>query len=1805
MRQSWSPEYSAAARLLPVLLLPVLALTAGRSVAASSVARPIPELAAVLSAPARFLEPLVPVGGAAAEAGDDQALARALGTRSSWTDTEDFSALEQFLSEHPHSRWAGSLLVNLGLVQRRQSSFTAAQASWERAWTLLQTSVDPAGRRLGDQALGELANLYAWSGQREKLAGVLRAAAGREVSGPATEKLAMAQEALALLQTEPATATACGPLALAQLAPGQNAWQTLHEQMKGAAESGRGFSLTELQALAARSGLDYQMAYRNPGAPVLLHSLVHWKVNHYGAVMAAEAGGYRCADAGSDAFYGGTMRLSAATLDREASGYFLVPRQALPAGWRPVEAAEGGQVRGAGITTYQDPTETGKCAPSFPSCDGAEPMAHASVHALVVGVKLSDRPVRYTPPRGPAVGCDVVYSQRDAFQPATFNYTNMGPKWTLGWLSYVQVIDYSQQTYFGTDGVPTSYAGGNMSLAHLTGVSDTTGRSADIMLYQPGGGVRFFPYDTASGGYLRDTASDDQLVLVAGGAEQYEVRHPSGSKEVYAKADGTSGAGRKLFLSQEVDPQGNRLTFGYDSRMRLTTVTDALGQVTTLFYDLNGSADPSEATRVTRVTDPFGRTATFAYDSAGRLSSITDIIGIVSSFAYDGNTDRVVALTTPYGRTSFDGGINGTTRWVETTDPLGQKERVESRDGPASGIDFSDNPDKVPDLFPVFNLYLNSRNTFYWDKLQMSRAPGDYTQAQITHWLHAPSGDVTSGIVESTKQPNENRVWHYYGGQLAPGVVTRGMSSAPTMLAQKLDDGTTRLTQSNYNALGRVTQTVDPVGRTTNYAYAANGLDLLQVSQVNQMTFKAEPLVTYQYAADGSNPHLPVAVTDAAGRTTHYVYNAFGQLLSVTNPKNETTTFTYGDTESPGVAANTNAYVRRITGPVPGSTVDLTYDSLGRVHTATDADGTTLTIDHDVLDRVTKVTYPDGTTSETKYQWLDPVSHKDRLGRVGTVAYNALRQVLSETDALGRVTHYQWCLCGALSQLTDALGQVTSWVRDNQGRVTSKASPDGRVTVYAYDSATSRVKTATDPMGQVATFSYNPDDTVSQVDYSQSSTPTPSVSFAYDPSYARLTQMTDAIGVTTYQYYPINAAAGGGRLQSVTGPWANSQFTIQYDELGRPIGQTLDGVASSVQYDTLGRVTAQTNALGNFSYTYVSPTSGRLASFQRPNGVATQFAYFDVTQDLRLKSVLNLLPDGQTTLSRQDYTYRADGQIMRWTQTAGAAAVREDLVYDAGNRLAGATFNTVQADQSLSLLRRYRYAYDAANNRVAEKIDDALTGATYAIHAADASTGAPAATGTNQLLSRQDGGAVLFQGQLTQPGTVTVNGTPATLVTPVSSLDAGGTAQTPSFTANVTLAPGTNAVSVVATDASGHQRVNRYQMTIAAGGVNETLTYDGNGNLLRRQSHGVVTASYQWDALNRLVQITQPAQGATPERVSTFLYDGLGRRVGITESVGGVTTSDKRYLWVGESVAEERDSTGATITKRFLSQGVQIGSANYYYTRDHLGSIRELTDAAGTVQARYDYDPYGRRTRVAGVGTPALEADFGFTGHFFHQATGLSLTHYRAYDPALGRWLSQDPIAEAGGLNLYAYVGNNPVNGIDQLGLFSADASFKVEWFPLKLDLPIGNASVPIGDKDLSLPNSSKAGVGLSCDSQSGCSIYALAQIGYKETDKQKLIPKQGGVQFYAKYQFTGQCENSCATSGIKYTAKGESKLGVGPAKVSVNWNDAIMPDRFAFGMEFPTLMLVPIPPTPISPPLLLPLPGAVGVEFSLYNIQW
>ena len=573
--------------------------------------------------------------------------------------------------------------------------------------------------------------------------------------------------------------------------------------------------------------------------------------------------------------------------------------------------------------------------------------------------------------------------------------------------------------------------------------------------------------------------------------------------------------------------------------------------------------------------------------------------------------------------------------------------------------------------------------------------------------------------------------------------------------------------------------------------------------------------------------------------------------------------------------------------------------------------------------------------------------------------------------------------------------------------MTDKVYPDRTSNHYTYENTTSRLQTVTDAQGQSTNYTYFVDNNLQQVSYTNAVVATPSVSYTYDPNYNRVLIMTDGMGLTTYAYNAIVSppALGAGQLSSIDGPLDNDTITYSYDELGRLSDCSVNGSANatSIQYDTIGRTQATTNPLGAFNYAYVNAT-GRLDHVNYPGGQKTQYAYFDNLGDQRLKQIKNLDPS-TAAISQFDYTYDAVGNILTWTQANSGLAnpQRYDLGYDACDQLRSAilTDNVTGAG-----VNQYDYDYDPAGNRTNAQIGSAIIGSL--------------ANSLDQITSQTSGGKMHFRGMVNEPATVTVGGNPATV-------DAAGNFD---GTANVNI--GTNTVAVVATDASGNNRSNNYQINVPSG-TSRALLYDLNGNLINDGSK-----SYEWDAVNRLVAINY---SGTTNR-SEFTYDGLSRRVRIVEKSNSTIASTKNFVWIGQDVAEERDASNS-VTKRYYRQGfnviAQSSTSSYFYTRDHLDSIREATDSNRTIQARYDYDPYGQRTKVSGT----RDADFGYTGHYCHQPSGLHLALYRAYSADLGRWISRDPKANSefskDGPNLYMYVGNSPEDRFDPLGLASAD----------------------------------------------------------------------------------------------------------------------------------------------------------------------
>jgi RHS repeat-associated protein len=411
-----------------------------------------------------------------------------------------------------------------------------------------------------------------------------------------------------------------------------------------------------------------------------------------------------------------------------------------------------------------------------------------------------------------------------------------------------------------------------------------------------------------------------------------------------------------------------------------------------------------------------------------------------------------------------------------------------------------------------------------------------------------------------------------------------------------------------------------------------------------------------------------------------------------------------------------------------------------------------------------------------------------------------------------------------------------------------------------------------------------------------------------------------------------------------------------------------------------------------------------LSTNYAPFGKTTIFSYLSITNDERLSEIWNQKTNS-VTLSKFDYSYDPVGNITNWMeQTDANTPTVAVMQYDPINQLLNSTTfsNTVAGP----ILKQYACSYDLSGNRSSEQIGTTTN--------APVNLSQSFYNNDDQVTNRiSASGPLMFAGSISRQGTVIVAGIPATI-----------NHFTTNFLGYSSVTNGTNVVPVIATDYGNHSRTNNYQVVLTNNGVAEILTYDLDGNLTC-----VVTATstntYQWDAANRLISI------AGPTNQSQFTYDGLGKRVQIIEETNGVTYATNKFVWDGQTLVEQRDLTGGTVTKRFFGQGEQISGTNYYFTRDHLGSVREMTDSSGAIKVRYDYDPYGRQTTVSGT----VSADFGYARMYIHQPSGLNLTLYRAYNADLGRWLSRDPMGENANLNLYEYVANNPIGNLDLFGL--------------------------------------------------------------------------------------------------------------------------------------------------------------------------
>jgi RHS repeat-associated protein len=136
-------------------------------------------------------------------------------------------------------------------------------------------------------------------------------------------------------------------------------------------------------------------------------------------------------------------------------------------------------------------------------------------------------------------------------------------------------------------------------------------------------------------------------------------------------------------------------------------------------------------------------------------------------------------------------------------------------------------------------------------------------------------------------------------------------------------------------------------------------------------------------------------------------------------------------------------------------------------------------------------------------------------------------------------------------------------------------------------------------------------------------------------------------------------------------------------------------------------------------------------------------------------------------------------------------------------------------------------------------------------------------------------------------------------------------------------------------------------------------------------------------------------------------------------------------VWCSLDICESRQADGVTVATRSFLDGAQTGTTAHLFQRDHLASISSVTDQSAGIQARYESDAWGRRSLQGGNDV----VPEGFTSHRWNDVGQVWFAPFRAYDPGLGRWLSEDPIGLHGGMNMYEYARNRVVSLVDLDGL--------------------------------------------------------------------------------------------------------------------------------------------------------------------------
>jgi RHS repeat-associated protein len=799
-------------------------------------------------------------------------------------------------------------------------------------------------------------------------------------------------------------------------------------------------------------------------------------------------------------------------------------------------------------------------------------------------------------------------------------------------------------------------------------------------------------------------------------------------------------------------------------------------------------------------------------------------------------------------------------------------------------------------------------------------------------------------------------------------------------------DGKTYTTSfSNFNAYGdsgTITENGD-ASRTTTLTYYTDAVkNIVKGYPLSQaVTVGGQTFTTnYSYDANGN-----LTTLNRYGVVTTFGYTN-GNVSSRTNARNFTTNYQYS-----------NGTVSQIAKPITGYTINRLINWEGTIARETNGRGFITTFSYDALNRVTVIDPPLEVNTTMTYDNTGATFWKVTKGSAFTqFNVDGLARVTSTAAVGGINTAATYNVCGqknyqSYPYTTSNIGD--NFTYDRLDRVTQVTHPDGKTQTYSYANGNVAI---TNERTITVTYGYQ--------------------SFG-DPDEKRLVSVADAAGTTTYAYNAVES------LTTITHPGPLTR-SFSYNTKNFLISETHPETGTlTYGRDNVGNLTSQTDGKGATSFAY--DALDRRTSIDYP-GTAddTTFAYDNA--------------DNRTSVSNAaaayTSTYDSENRLTQQVLTINGLTFTTSFGYDTQGNLTTLTYPTGRA---------ITYTYDSANR--VSGLNGYVSSVTYHPSRAMASlTFANAKTTTigydnRYRVQATDTPAVLqytygYDGVSNVLSITDILDASRTRTMTYDNVDrlltASGIWGSMSFAYD---AVGNRTSKTTASGTTTYSYASN-RVTAATGAETDQYAYDPNGNMTTIR--GFTLAH---DVANRLIEVNAGTV--------TYTYDGDGRRVKKVNNAA-VKTTLYHYDRAGNILAET-DGAGATQVEYLYINGQHVAKivpgtpeSVLYYHNDTLASPVAMTDTAGNVVWRVDYEPFGNLAAIMETVPNTHE----FIGKERDPETGLHYFGARYYDDGIGRFLSVDPalrirtpsasLTHTQLLNNYAYAGNNPYRFVDRDGNF-------------------------------------------------------------------------------------------------------------------------------------------------------------------------